>query len=409
MKKENKKDYLRRILKVHPGDPRYVEMDTCLREYNKFNNTLNFNGFRGGEEEKVFLYLYEHQLTVASIVAKNKGKEKLLDELRTILSKAVNYYKDVLYPEYHEQAKNLSPKSYQIEMWDKERINSIVGPLANVDDFVDSLDKRWDEFTNYLYKTIDLVFSREYSGENRPGFLKKGCFEDKVNDEIDYYVRQVRQYSQSFEDPEQVYYIGKNDNPYKNLYLYCLRSYIKNFYIINIPRVEDGKFYDLVHFTGIEAKTVYGLSDIAEMYSKMANCEYNKAYGKIKQQFRKSKFMQQYKNDGKYEFPCPELPLATYVYYSKKNHKEPDFEKLFRNYDPLMVYVYAPLLRANMEGETSKLNSYNMFYDFILNEFSNALNRTDDAYITTFLEILLQCPVRLFYRCCGLDVDSVVG
>lgn len=409
MKKEDKKDYLRRILNIRRGDPGYEEMDTYLREYNKFIHTLNYKGFRDGEEETIFLYFHNHQITVSSIVAKSKGKEKLQAEMRQVLAKAVDYYKKVLYPEYYERAKKQSPKDFQIEMWDRERTDSVVGAVASIDSFISTLDQQWSEFTDYLYRTIDLVFSGDYSVENGPTFLKIDYFEEMVQEEMDYYKSRVCQYSQSLDDTDCVYYTGKNKNPYKNLYLYCLRSYIKNFYIVDVPRVELGKFYELENLKCIEEKEFYGLTDIARIYSEMARCEYGKAYGKIKLQFRKSQFMQQYKKEGTYYFENPELPLATYVYYSKKNHKEPEFEKLFGQYDPLMQYVYTPLLRANMRSESSRLNAYNLFYDFVKKEFSNALYRTDDAYITVILETLLQCPMRLFYRCSGLPVNSVLG
>lgn len=409
MKKENKKDYLRRILNIKCGNPGYEEMDTLIREYNKFIRTLNFNGYRDGEEEKIFLYFHSHNITVSSIIAKGKGKEKLQTEMREILAKAVGYYKDVLYPEYYEKARMQSPKDFQIEMWDRERIDSVVGNISNIDCFLHDLDQQWNEFTNYLYKTIDLVFNGDYSIKDGPVFLKTDCFEEMVQAEMDYYSSQVHQYSQSLDDSNSIYYVGKNHNPYKNLYLYYLRSYIKNFYVTDIPRVEVGKFYELIHLKPVEEKEFYGLSDIAKIYSEMTGCKYDRAYGKIKQQFRKSQFMQEYKKDGKYCFKQPELPLATYVYYSKKNHNEPEFEKPFGNYDALMQYVYAPLLRANIHNEYSRLNAYNQFYDFITKEFSNALSRTDDAYITTFLETLLQCPMHLFFRCSGLDVNSIIG
>ena len=409
MKKEDKKEYLRKLLGVKKDDSGYAEMDTFIREYNKFMNTLNYNGYREGEEEKIFLYFHKNGLTVTSIVAKKKGKDILLQELHQILNRAYEYYETVLFPQYYEKARKQSSKDFEIELSDKARINSIVGPLSDINEFLAELDKRWDDFTNFLYRTINLVFSGDYSGDNSPRFMKTDTFADMVQEEVAYYERVEKSYSQSYGDHSGFYYSGKNDNPYKNLYLYCLCSYIRNYYVMNIPQITLGEFYELTNLGIPEHKDSYSLSDIARIYCSMSNCNYDKAYGKIKQQFRKSEFMQNYKRDGQYQFHNVELPLATYVYYSKKNHVEPACEKLFCNYNPLIEYVYAPLLRANIYEETIKLEAYNKFYDFVTTEFKQILKKTDDAYIDTFLELLLQCPMRLYYRCSGLEVDNVVG
>ena len=408
-KQEDKKVYLRKLLEISKDNPGYAEMDTYIKDYNKFMRILNYGFVRGGEEEKIYLYFYKNQLSVSGIVAKQKGKETLLKELHTILDKSFEYYETVLFPQYYEHIRIQSPKNQQIELSDKARINSIVGPLADLDAFLRELDNRWNEFSNFLYKSIDLVFSGDYSGENRPEFMMTDMFDKMVEEEISFYESREKEYSQSYYDESDFYYIGKNNNPYKNLYLYCLCSYIRNFYVMDIPKVTLGRFYELTNLQIPEQKSSYSLSDIANIYCSMSDCPYSKAYGKIKQQFRKSEFMQEHKKEGQYDFRNFELPLATYVYYSRKNHFEPTFEKLFDNYDPLMEYVYAPLLRSNIYGETINLNAYNRFYDFITKEFKRILKKTDDAYIDIFLKLLLQCPMRLFYRCSGLDVNTVIG
>lgn len=407
--KELKRDYLRRILNINRDDAGYYDMDTCMKEYNKFMRTLNYCDTRGGEEEKIFVYFYKHGLTVSNIVAKQKGKECLIRELKEVLDKALEYYEKYLFIQYYDEAIKKSPKDFLIQINDKARVNSVVGAIADVDEFLISLDAQWSEFNRYLYDTIHLALSGAYSKEKGPNCLKIDDFDLMVKEEVEYYCDIVKTYSKSLADTSGTYYTGKNDNPYKNLYVYCLNAYIKNFYVIDIPNVILGKFFELENFQDIELTNIYGLSDIARNYANMTNGDYKKSYGKIKQQFRKSKFMQEYKKDGKYKFNEISIPLATYVYYSRKNHIEPEFNNLFMRCDPVIVKVYAPILYSLINGENKKILAYNSFQDFITKEFKDILNRVDDAYLNTFIEILLQCPMRLYYRCMGMDVNSVCG
>lgn len=322
--KENKRDYLRRILDIQRGDAGYNDMDTCMREYNKFRETLNYAGKPSSEEEKIFVYFYQNNLTVSNIVQKKKGSTQLKIELKAVQKKAADYYNSELYPHYREFAQTLSPKNSMIELDDKLRVNGIRPPLNDVDSFISSVDKQWKDFLCYLYRTINLVFSGDYTKQN-DSMLRIHEFKNVVDEEIDFYHQRVKKYNNSNDDCASFYYVGQNENPYKNLYLYCLNSYIRNFYVEELPYIEPDHFYELQNIgCTIDRKERYSLKDIAQIYCQLSNCEYSKAYGKIKQHFRKSACMQFYKKNGQYEFDNIEIPLATYSYYSKKNHREPD-------------------------------------------------------------------------------------
>lgn len=158
-----------------------------------------------------------------------------------------------------------------------------------------------------------------------------------------------------------------------------------------------------------EQKEKYTLKDVAKAYAMMSKETLDKSYEKIKQQFRKSPFMQELKKGRTYEFDCIEIPLATYIYYSKKNHVEPKFSKPFDTYDKFIVHFYAPLLRANMYGEYDKLRAFNRYADFINNEFRKFTGTVNDAYLDTWLEELFLSSLHLKGRCIrGVNIESVI-
>ena len=244
---ESKKDYLRRILNIKRGDAGYSDMDTYIKEYNNFMRTLNYNFIRGGEEEKIFVYFHEHNLTPANIAKKEKGKDQLKNDLKILLKKSNEYYNSVLYPEYYKNAKRMRPQDAKIELSDKERNNNVIGDFNDVEKFICLLDDKWNKFTYYLYMVITLIFDKHdfLNAQFLP--ISGSDFEKALNDEIEYYKEKVNLYYHPFdldadgddiESYDEVYYIGKNDNPYKNLYIYCMMAYLKNFYEIDIPLID---------------------------------------------------------------------------------------------------------------------------------------------------------------------------
>lgn len=173
--------------------------------------------------------------------------------------------------------------------------------------------------------------------------------------------------------------------------------------------MQPGKVGKLNHMIMPEEKEKYGLEDVAKAYSDMSGEAYDKAYEKIKKQFRKSSFMQKQKNGRYYEFDCIEVPLATYIYYSKKNHTEPEYSLPFETYDKFIVHYYAPLLRANMREEYIKLGAFNKYADFVNEEFKKLTKTVNDAYLETLSEELLLTSLHLKCRCMrGFGLEGVI-
>lgn len=403
--RENKKEYLRRILKVTRDDAGYSEMDTFMREYNNFIKTFNFEEIRGGEIEKIFIDFHNKGITPAKLVELQQGKENLEKQLLYYGRKAKHYFKiEIKAKCYDEIVKTRSPKDAMIELMDLERNHSLTGNLSDVRSFLDNLHKLWIDFMNELYSTVDLIFSGTYEND----FIRTDEFDKVVDEEITFYKKRVSTYEESFEQAE-IYYVGKNDNPYKNIFLYCLNSYIKHFYPIDIVTMQPGVAGKLKHMTMPEKKEKYTLEDVVKAYSDMSGETYEKSYGKIKQQFRKSPFMQKMKNGRWYEFDCIEIPLATYIYYSKKNHTEPEYSPPFVTYDKFIVHYYAPLLRANMRGENTKLIAFNKYADFVNNEFKKLTKTVNDAYLDTLSEELFLTSLHLKCRCMrGFNLEEVI-
>lgn len=402
---ESKKEYLRRILEVKVGEPGYADMDTFMREYNSFLKAFNFDEIRNGEIENIFIDFHKKGITPAKLVELKKGKEELKKQLQDFCQKTKDYYEtEIKGKRYKEFIRTRSPKHAQIELWDLERIHSLTGQLSNVTVFVAQLDKWWNDFTDALYTTVDLIFSGGYENS----IIRTNEFDTVVEEQISYYRRKVEVYEASFEH-DDIYYVGKNDNPYKNIFLFCLNAYIRNFYPIDIITMQPGAVDKLTHMVMPQEKKKYTLDDVARAYADMSGEPYEKSYEKIKKQFRKSLFMQEMKNGRSYEFDRIEIPLATYIYYSKKNHVEPEFSRLFQNYDPFIHRFYAPLLRANMRGEHKKLVAFNSYAEFVNNEFRKLTQTVNDAYLETFLEEIFMSSLYLKYRCYkGFDLEGCI-
>ncbi len=403
--KENKKEYLRRILNITRDDSGYSEMDTFMREYNNFIKAFNFEEIRGGEIEKIFIDFHNKGITPARLVELQQGKEDLEKQLLFYGRKAKQYFEtEIKVKYYNEIVKTRSPKDAMIELMDLERNHSLTGSLSDVRSFLENLDKLWINFMNELYSTVDLVFSGNYEVD----FIRTDEFDKVVDEEITFYQKKVSTYEKSFEQSE-IYYVGKNDNPYKNIFLYCMNSYIRNFYPIDIITMQPGIVGKLNRMIMPEKKEKYSLEDVAKAYSDMSGEIYDKAYEKIKKQFRKSPFMQKHKKGRYYEFDCIEIPLATYIYYSKKNHIEPEYSSPFETYDKFIVHYYAPLLRANMCKEYMKLKAFNKYADFVNGEFKKLTKTVNDAYLDTLSEELLQTSLHLKCRCMrGFDLDGII-
>lgn len=413
MKRENKKEYLRRILGITRDDPRYAEMDTVRKEFNKFMRTLNYKKCEGTPAEEIFIDMHTKGLTVTSLIAKGRKQEDIIWEMEDALRKSNEYYDSVLEPQYKKIAFSSchSLSDIDIELRDRRRINNVVDRYSNPRHFLNDFDSRWKEANDYLSDTIHLVFSGKYD-TNRPKALRYNEFDDVVEEEINYFNKHKSQYNKIDEGQEDFYYHGDNDNPYKNLYLHYLNAYVKQYYAFDLPDVTTDRFYSLKRFEGISEilneNKVYSLRDIAKLHSLMSGLPSNRIYENMKKKFKKLKFISPDKGTGKYSFHDATLPLATYEYYKKKNHSEIDHGIPFWEFDPLIVSVYAPILRAIIYGEKKNLEAYTKYRKFLTKEFEDLLSRVDDGFQSTFLDMLLESPMRLKYRYMGLDVTRLV-
>lgn len=405
--KETKKEYLRRILKITKDDTAYADMNTFMKRYNTFLKEFNLDAERGGEIEKIFVDYYNSGITPANLVAIQKGKENLEKQLLAYSKKAQEYFKCNIYDkQYNKIIETMRPKDADIALRELKNFNSLTGCLENVTSFLEMLNNNWEPFVRELYSTVIIIFSDRYSAD----IYRKEEFGKVVEEEISYYSKKIKKYEDSFAHKDK-YYVGKNKNPYKNIYLYCLNSYIKNFYLINLVTMQPGCVGKLTHMVIPEKKPIYTLKDVAQAYSDMSGEPYEKSYNKIKQQFRKSPFMQQQKNTkGVYEFKSISIPLATYLYYSKKNHYEPQTSSAIEQKNEFIENYYALLLNANMHGENAKLEAFNRYVSFVKSEFQRLTETVNDVYLLTFLEELFLTSLHLRCRCLkGFDLESVIG
>lgn len=403
-----KKEHLRKILKVDRGDLSYAEMDTEVKSYNKFINRLKVDFFNKDADE-IFVKLYKESVTLDSITAKSRGKQYLEDKLMEFGKNQKDFYKEIMYPSFIEEAlKRYSISDADIARIEHEYKHSII--LTNntqdifcLDRFLSYFIEGWNEFNGYIDKTLQLIFNDYYNQDNFK-MLNISQFEELVEEAIKEYTK-IKENHQEYKEQIQ------KENPYCNLYMYCRNTYILNYFELHLPN--DSLFKEYKNFNiPLIKKTVYSLRDIAENYNILIDANpllLSKAYGKIKKNFQGSTYMQKYKNtDGEYVFSNLSIPLAYYIYYRKKNRNAEQDKDCFEN-NVIIEGRIAPILNAKINHDDERLKAAYKYLGFIQTEFKDIFSTLNNRYQNKMIGFLNETIVNLFYRSFGLSRQVVYG
>lgn len=385
---ENLSDYL---LRIHEEELGYeyrseeVQARVLVRKYKEFIKSLNLHDDMTEEEEKLFREFVRTNETLKSFYKKGSGHSEAAKKLQGLYYFANSYYENELYPRYVKEANCLRPKEAQIHMMDMARLHSVPKGLEP-NSFLQHLEEQWDAFMkDYVY----VVSSPEIEGHS---------LSQAVDDEIEYYKYKYNNYNKpsgEFEGTEIEYYNGQNDNPYKNLYIYCLFQYVSYFLATKLP------VFSVEKFTGIEALKAYkdkhtlSLRDVAEAYSLIDNTTADKAYERLKKQFQKYDYFEGYKNGiGEYQFHDITEPLAFSETYRKKDTIPSDYT------DFMIRYVYCRFISFAIDDKMDNIAALEKYHSFFEEAYKELIKTVyiSDAKFSTFLDILIGTAGRISLR-----------
>ena len=382
--KESLSNYLLRIHKEELGYE-YEEDTVLVKKYKHFIRSLNFHENMTDAEEAIFREFLKANETLKSFYKKGVGQTEAKKKLQYLYNKAIDYYTKILYPQFVSEAKCLSPKDAQIHLLDAERLHSIPIDLEPTE-FIYKLEELWNDFFNDYFRILSA------------SELGICSLSQAVEDEIEYYNAKVKNYNQpinEFENANIDYYTGQNDNPYKNLYIYCLFQYIKYYLDTRIPVFSVKQFDGLEALRTYRTKKVLSLRDVAQAYALVSNLSPDKVYDRIKKQFQKYGFFQSCKNgEGNYQFRDITEPLAFYEIYRKKNIERSEFT------DKLILYVYSNLIGFAIDGKIDNIEALEKYNFFFKQEYQKLADNklVCDEKFETFIEILMYTAGRLSLR-----------
>lgn len=398
---ENRREYLKRITgmkeidkALKPGQIRNVlkasqnaELNRLEKEYRKFLRCLNYREERGGMIEQMFLELHNNGKTISSLVNKSEGSQYLLNQIRSQFERSESYYHEQLLPKYYKKSCDMDPSEAGIYLDEMERMNRASGELYHPDAFIKSFEISLDQFLEQLYQIISWVCNRAADAS---------VFKQSVDQEIAYFANIKERYKCSGDENG---YDGKNDNPYKNLYTYCLTSYVRDFYILKIPDINESVLPDIKWTGAISMKESYTLQDVANASALITGKNYKKSYECIKSLFQEIDYIQTFKSEGEYMFPDLYLPIMTYEYFRRKNHKLDPENRTLHSEQIYVLYLYTPLLKAKAEGYHVIIEAYQKYRRFVIDEIISVLRSNDDGYLRVFIhELLIRSVCRLSLR-----------
>ncbi len=425
---ENKTYY--NTLKTNPEN-----INTFRKEYLRFLEALNLKDDRNPEVDLFFRFLQKNNLTISKLVAKKQGQEYLFSQLKYALELEDTYYNQYLIPGFQDYVReNVKPDEQDIELNDFKRINGLSGVLTDLNYFMSFFIKQWQKFIDYLYKTIEQVCNN---------ICVRVPFPIAVNKEKEFLKKFIENYY-NVEHPE-LYYDGTNDNPYKNLFIYCLISYLDDFYLSKFPEISartfledyylcvdsdinegldlksyelsdipdfsDRAFPDLAPFMNVIPKNIYTLKDVAEVYATVLNDNKEKVYKRLEKYFSDTGIFKPSKESREYEFKDMVYPIAAHMFFKKKNRTYAPEDRSLLSDNQVFDHIYYPLFRAKILEQENVIEAYSEYRKFILEEFKRAFKRVDDSYLIELINMVIgKSSMRLSMRIIGIEdnlTDSI--
>ena len=355
-----------------------------INKYKNFIKALNFHEEMTDAEEKVFCEFLKADSTLKKTITKGRGKGAAEETLQRLYRQAIEYYDTNLKPNIDELYELMSSKDVQIHMMDSFRINSVT-PDLEPSGFLNRLDELWNDFYECYFRMIATIK------------IGKHTLRQAVSDEISLYKAMDKGYNQPTSEyvDGDFYYTGINDNPYKNLYLYCLFQYVEYFLDAKLPSISRKQFEGLEALKPFIEKESFSLREIAKAYALVSKESLDQTYDNFKSLYRKYNWFKSCKNKrGHYQFHDISEPLAFYVFYRKKNVPPSEHDNL------LIHYVYKELIELAINGKLDEIAALDEYHRFFKSEYLYLLKTvfiSDDKF-RTFLEILMNTAGRISLR-----------
>lgn len=434
-KKEPLKEYLKKLLKEN--DSHYYgaiksasdAIFSFQKEYNTFIKTLNYKNNRDKEVERFFLFLHNNGLTISKLVAKKQGQEYLFSQLKYALELEDTYYNKRLLPSFQEYVlENIKPDEQEIEFNDFKQINGLCGILTDLNNFMSFFIKQWNQFIEYLYEAIEQVCNN---------ICVRVPFPIAVNKEKEY----LKKFRENYNvEHSELHYDGTSNNPYKNLFIYCLISYLDDFYLSKFPEISDKTFLEdyylcvdsdinegldlrryelsdipdfsdkefpnLTPLRNVTPKNIYTLKDVAEVYAAVWDDNKKKIYKRLEKYFSDTGIFKPSEKSGEYEFDDVIYPIAAHMYFKKKNRTYAPDDRSLLSDNQVFEHVYYPLFKAKVFGHDELIKAYTEYRLIILDEFKKILKNVNDDYLETLINMIIgKSSMRLSMRIMGIEYD----
>lgn len=405
-------------------------INSFRKEYLRFLEALNLKNDRNTEVERFFRFLQKNNLTISKLVAKNQGQEYLFSQLKYALELEDTYYNKYLLPRFKDYiCEKIKPDEQEIRLYDFERINGLSGVLTDLNNFMSFFVRQWNQYIEYLYKTIEQVCNN---------ICGRVPYPVAVNKEKEY-LKKFRENYYNAEHPE-LFYDGTNINLYKNLFIYCLISYLDDFYLSKFPEVSDKTFLedyylcvdsdinegldlrsyelsdipdfsdrvfpDLTPLRNVTQKNTYTLKDVAEVYAAVMNDNKEKVYKRLEKYFSDTGIFKLSEESGEYEFKDVIYPIAAHMFFKKKNRTYAPDDRSLLSDNQVFEHLYYPLFKAKVLGQENVIDAYSEYQKCILEEFKGALKRGDDSYLIELINVVIgKSSMRLSMRIMGIEDD----
>ena len=331
----------------------------------------------------------------------------------------------------------------EIALCDYTRINSLTGELVDLNYFMSYFVRQWDIFIKYLYETIEQISNNT-------------CVKMSLMDAVNIEKERLKRFRENFYNSGQCY-DGKNDNLYKNLYLYCLMSYLDDFYLSKFPDISNETILDEysdildaniksaykndhmnvytdinagLDMSGYNMKDIpfcqekealdftalrnvipqkkYSLKKVAEVYALALHDDEKKIYKRLEKFFSSTGAFRPSEKSGEYEFNDVILPIAFHLYFKKKNRKFNLYDKDLLSDTKVFYKVYYPLFKAKVFGKDEIIEAYSDYRSIILKEFKKCLVKVDDGYLNEAINYIIgKSSMRLNLQVIGTEESLI--
>lgn len=406
----SQKDRITSLLGLNKDEITYnSDLDVYIKRLRTIRETLTISDSE--QLELILKWLHTKDMTLKTLTAKNRDKDRFEADLNEVLQIQEAYYESEIYPNAYESAcKSCHSHSDMAILMDENRYRYSVPlraeskHLFDKDIVLNVIEENKTELNQYINQTLRLVFVHYFEASNDE-ILNVKDFEEIVLEAINKY-KQVKENKKASDTQQQL-------NPYLRLYHFMRTAYVNNYYELQLP--------DKSYFTEcktnkvtVDVKSVYGLNDVAVVLAKLltgsndpSSKEIKKSYERLKKCFQEYTPIQIYKDKkDNYAFKEVATPLSHYLFLRKKSNKTVKVTG-YRGASDVILYRIKPILQSIINGEEDRLNTAFEYIDFIKTEFKDIVESADHRYQVTMLNFWFETIVNIYYRTMGLKSKPV--